>query len=113
MASCVDLAQRYVEAFCGGDLDAMATLLADDFVITGPLYRFDSASAFLDRLRALNAPRAAYEVQSLHGDDEQASVFFQYRLGSLDLLMAMHFTARAGKLANASLVFDSARLPQR
>lgn len=113
MTDCTTLAQHYVRAFCAGDIAHMATLLADDFAIQGPLYRFDSAQAFLDRLRELNAPRADHELLSLHGDANQASVFFRYRLGPMNLLMAMHFSAREGRLDNALLVFDTAALPSR
>lgn len=113
MSDCKELARQYVSAFCTGDLAQMSMLLADDFVIQGPLYRFESARDFLERLGALNAPPADHDLVSLQGDDNHASVFFHYRLGPMDLLMAMHFSAHEGRLHRALLVFDTAKLPKR
>lgn len=113
MSNCLDLARDYIRAFCAGDIDRLTPLLADDFVIQGPLYRFESAAAFLDRLKTLNAPAADCQLLSLQGDDGSASAFFNYRIGPMTLLMAMQFTARDNQLGSALLVFDTAKLPGR
>ena len=109
--SSASLAREYVQCFCDGNVDAMARILADDFHISGPLYEFHGKDAFLDRLRQLNAPKAQYHILGQTDSEEHASVFFQYLLGKLTLVMAMHFTVANGKLTNAILVFDTARLP--
>ena len=106
------LAREYVQCFCDGDVDAMASILSEDFRITGPLYEFHGKQAFLDRLRELNAPKAQFRILGQTASDDHASIFFQYLLGKLTLVMAMHFTVAEGKLRNAILVFDTARLPK-
>ena len=113
MNSCLDLARDYVRAFCRGDTGAMTELLAEDFVIEGPLYRFDTATAFIQRLKQLNPPTADYEVVAEQGDGDRASLFFRYQLGPLEILMAMNFIASNGLLTRALLVFDTAKLPKR
>ena len=106
------LAREYVQCFCDGDVEAMARILSDDFHITVPIYEFHGKQAFLDRLRELNAPQAQYRILGQTASEEHASVFFHYLLGKLQLLMAMHFTIADGKLTDAILVFDTARLPK-
>ncbi|MDF1822659.1 MAG: nuclear transport factor 2 family protein [Alcanivoracaceae bacterium] len=108
-----ELACAYVRAFSEGDLDGLAAVLTEDFCIRGPLYTFTDRAAFLQRLRELNAPKAAFDIVHCQGGNNSASVFFHYRLGALELLMAMHLQIRDGRISEALLVFDTARLPGR
>lgn len=113
------LAQAYVRCFCEAELEALETLLSEDFSIAGPLYTFNDRSSFMARLRTLKAPPASWQIRhciaedSTAGNEANASVFFDYRLGKIELLMAMNLSIRNGQIHEALLVFDTARLPSR
>ena len=113
------LAEAYVRCFCEAELETLETLLSEDFSISGPLYTFNDRAGFMARLRSLKAPPASWHIRhcitedGTAGKEGHASVFFDYRLGKLELLMAMHLSIKDGQIHEALLVFDTARLPSR
>ena len=104
------IALDYLDAFCSGDLTAVAATLADAFSLAGPLGTFDSKRSYIDALRR-NPPQAGRldVIEALEYGDKVA-VFYRYLKPGGGRLIAQLFWLQDGKISKTLLVFDSARL---
>ncbi|MCG8462097.1 MAG: nuclear transport factor 2 family protein [Holophagales bacterium] len=98
---------EFLSAFCDADLERLETLLVEDLVFEGPLFRFDSRAAYLDGLRSSGLERASFEVlRSIRGDEQEA-LLWEYRKARGSLRISQWSRIRGGKIAEIVLVFDA------
>lgn len=102
-----DLALKFVQCFCDGDIDGIKHLLAPDLRFRGPLLAFDSAAAYCDALQKDPPEQCNYRILSLTEGEEQVAVFYELNKDGHTLPIAQLFTIRDGLIAEILLIFDS------
>jgi ketosteroid isomerase-like protein len=110
MASARELLLRYLDAFCAGDVDAVASLLAEDAVFSGPFVPDASRERYVAALRADPPEAASYEMHQLIADETGAAAFFRYDKRGARVNMALFVVAGGGKLTRLRLLFDPREL---
>jgi steroid delta-isomerase-like uncharacterized protein len=117
-ASPVGVAQRYLDAFAGGDPDAVAALVTDDFV-NEHLSELGSGCVGRDEYRRRLPGFLAefgdlrYTVEAISALDRVGEVVARYRLTAtyetmpIDIVGVMWFAVRDGKVARRTDVWDS------
>lgn len=106
-----EIAEKFIACFCAGDIDGLATLLADDLRFTGPFFRFDSSNAYLDSLRNDPPEPGSYRLLSVTEDSDAVSVFYEYDKNGRPMTIAQLFGFRNGRISDILLVFDGSKLP--
>jgi steroid delta-isomerase-like uncharacterized protein len=114
----VAVAQRYLDAFAGGDADAVAALVTDDFV-NEHLSELGSGCVGRDEYRRRLPGFLAefgdlrYTVEAISALDRAGEVVARYRLTAtyetmpIDIVGVMWFAVRDGKVARRTDVWDS------
>lgn len=112
------VAQRYLDAFAGGDPDAVAALVTDDFV-NEHLSELGSGCVGRDEYRRRLPGFLAefgdlrYTVEAISALDRVGEVVARYRLTAtyetmpIDIVGVMWFAVRDGKVARRTDVWDS------
>ena len=101
------IAINFLECFCSGDIQGLATLLADDFQLTGPLYKFSSKDAYLESLADGPPEKCEYRVLSIMGSGDSVSIYYNYQKQAGAITIAQLFQLRNNKISEMLLVFDS------
>lgn len=96
------LAKSFVTSYCEGNIAGLGAVLASDFRLSGPLFRFESKSEYLDSLIGNLQADTNAEIISILGNDVEASVFFRYH----NTIIGQLFKCRNGKIFETLLVFD-------
>ena len=73
-----EVAMEFLRCFCAGDVDGLASLLAEDFQSNGPFYNFSSAEEYLDSLRNDPPEQCGYRVLSLTEGGDSVSIYYDY-----------------------------------
>ena len=102
-----EVAMAYLKHFCAGDVDDLASLLADDLEFKGPFHQFSSSTAYLQSLRDDPLDRCSYRVLSVTEGDDRVSVYYDYQKPKGDLTVAQLFSFTDGKISKMLLVFDA------
>ena len=97
---------EFVRAFCGGDVDALAPLLADDLRFTGPFYQFGSAEEYLAILRDGSLEPNGYRLISVTENEDSVSVYYDYEKSDGTITIAQLFKFRCEKICEILVVFD-------
>ncbi len=101
-----ELALKFIERFCAGDVESLAPLLAADLRFRGPLLRCGSAKTYLKRLRADPPERCGYRVLDVTEEDSSVSVLWVYEKPVRAVTMAQVFRVRGGRIGEIVLVFE-------
>lgn len=109
MTAARDVALAWLRAFCAGDVDAVAALLAPDVHFRGPLHRSDSAAEYVDSLRRDPPERCDCRIHAVIADGEDVAIFYDYLKPAGPVTIAQHFRIRDGLVAGTRLVFDGRR----
>jgi hypothetical protein len=99
----IDLAKAFVTSFCNGSLDGISSVLAEDFNLNGPLFRFSSKDSYIESLKGNLEADPGSEIISITGTENEATVFYSYR----GQLIAQLFRCSDGKINETVLVFDT------
>ncbi len=100
------LARQFIDYFCKADIDSIESLLADRFILKGPLFEFSSRQEYIDSLvDNLEADPKAVTL-SVVSDGNEAAAFFIYNGNTIGQL----FRCEAGKIVETILVFDTQRV---
>lgn len=104
----LQLAQQYMDIFFSGrDLGALRTLFTDDFSFSGPLYKFDSAEAYILALQS-DPPRGFdYEMIRSFEDESCACLVYQFLKPGVSTPMTQLFKVQGDRIRNILLVFDT------
>lgn len=108
MTSPKELSLEFVRAFCDADVDRIASLLTDEFRLSGPFLRADSREEYIQSLRD-RPPETGGEfelLQSFEAEDDTCLIYEYSRSGS-SVLIAQWTRCDAGKIAEMWLIFDS------
>jgi hypothetical protein len=105
-----DIALEFLRCFCEGDISGLEPLLAPDMKFEGPMHAFDSAAAYLERLRQDPPVRCGYKVLCIAEDNESVAVFYDYCKSGKPMKLAQLFTIRELQIHGILLVFDTAAL---
>ena len=101
----------YLDAFYGGDFEAARELLADDVTFRGPFVEVDNAEAFLASAQPLRSIVSGHRLIKQWQDNDQVSTLYEMNLetpaATGSVLVSESNAIREGKIASASLVFDT------
>jgi ketosteroid isomerase-like protein len=101
----------YLDAFYGGDFETVRALLADDLAFRGPFVEVNDADAFLASAEPLRAIVRGHRLIKQWQDNDQVSTLYEMNLGTPSVtgsvLVSEWNAIRDGKVASASLVFDT------
>jgi hypothetical protein len=106
-----DLAMAFIRRFCSGDIDGVASLLAEDLQFSGPFQHFDSRAAYVDTLRNDPPEACGYRVLSLTENEDSVAVFYDYVKSKTTLTIAQLFRFKGQEISNILLVFDGREFP--
>ncbi len=107
----LQLATEYLDLFCeGSDMEKIRDLLTEDCRFEGPFFQSDSASEYIESLKADPPKECAYDLVRAFEDEGSASIFYRFRKPGVSALMAQLFEIKDGKIDRILLVFDSADL---
>jgi hypothetical protein len=101
-----DLAMAFIHRFCSGDIDGVASLLAEDLQFTGPFHQFDSRAAYLESLSRDPPEKCNHRVLSLTENEDGVAVFYDYVKSETALTIAQLFRFRGQKISEILIVFD-------
>ena len=102
------LAEQYMACFYGeAPLASMRAFLADDLIFEGPMFRFNSADAYMQSL--LKEPsNASYELVYQFQTKDSVCFVYKFFKQELETLMSQTFECVEGKIQKIVLIFDSA-----
>lgn len=104
----LDVALRYMEIFFSGrNLERLHEILGDPFEFTGPLYRFDSARAYVESLQADPPEGFAYRLLQTFADGGRVNLIYQFSKPGVETVMSQFFQIRDGRIARTLLIFDT------
>ena len=101
-ATSAELATSFVTSFCAARLDDLSSILAEDFRLSGPLFEFDSRSAYIESLAGDLELDPDAEVLSVIGAGSEAAAFYRYR----GRLIGQLFKCAEERIYATVLVFD-------
>ncbi len=101
-----DLAVKYLEAFCAGNLDRLEALLAEDLRFRGPFYTFKSASEYMDSLRRDPPEECGFKIRSITENESAVAVFYEYQKFDRVVQVAQLFEFKAQRIQDILLIFD-------
>lgn len=101
-----ELAISFVERFCDGDLEAIASLLADELRFRGPFHQFDSRDAYLSCLSDDPLPPSRSHILSVTEHDDHVAVFYEYQKKDGSVTIGQLFKCRDERIIETLLVFD-------
>ena len=104
----LDLALRFVRSFCSGDVPGIEGVLGDDFTLSGPLFKFDSKSAYIRSLEEESLEPARMELIEMFEGENCVALFYRYIKPSGSNVIAQVFWFRNERISRTLLVFDSA-----
>jgi hypothetical protein len=100
-------ALAFVRRFAAGDVDGLASLLAEDVRVAGPHLDVVSRADYLAALQDDPPQPAAARVLSVIGDGDTVAVFWEYEKPERAVTVAQLFRLRGARIAEMHLVFDT------
>ena len=104
----LDIALKYMSIlFAGGDLDELSVILSEDLQFEGPLYRFNSASDYINSLQ--KDPPAGFDYKLIRVFEAAGSVnlIYEFTKGNIRTPMSQLFEFGNGKICRILLIFDT------
>ena len=104
----LELAQKYMDCiFETGSLEKLRSILCDDLVFNGPLYKFRSADSYINSLRNDPPKDFNYRLIKSYGDETAACLLYEFSKPGVSTPMSQLFETRNGKISHILLVFDA------
>lgn len=101
-----EIAERYLQCFCGSDIEGLVPLLAHDLQFTGPFHSFNSAEDYLESLKRDPPEHCDYKILSATENEESVALFYEYRKPKQIMSIAQLFRIETQKIQEILLVFD-------
>ena len=102
----------YLEAFYTGEFDAARRLVTDELSFHGPFVQVEGADQFFASAKPLRQIVAGHRIVRQWKDGDDVLTMYEMQLktpaGEGCVLVSEWNTVRAGKVASAQLVFDTA-----
>ncbi len=70
-----EIAMGFLRCFCAGDVDGLASLLAEDFPLNVPLYQFSSANTYSQSLKSDPPEQCGYWLLSVTEGWDSVSIY--------------------------------------
>ena len=86
-----DVAVKYLDHFCKGDVQGVEATLAKGFHLKGPLFEFESRGAYIASLSDNPLEPATYRILAVTEGDETVSVYYTYDKPSGSNIIAQLF----------------------
>ena len=106
------LVKEHLTAFCAGDFETVATLLADDFSFTGPLRQVDGRDEFLAGAEGLIPIMRGHRLLRQWQDGPEVCSVYELHIespvGSGSVPMSEWDTVADGRIVTARLLYDTA-----
>lgn len=106
------IVDRYLAAFYRGDFDAAHELVSDGLSFRGPFVQVDGADAFFASAQPLRQIVKGHRTVRQWRDGDEVSTLYEMHLetpvGKGSVLTSEWNTVRDGRVASATLVFDTA-----
>ncbi len=104
----LELALIYMDCFYNtGNLEALEKILAPSLVFEGPLFTFDSASAYLTSLRDAPPEGMRFELLQAFENQDQVCLIYQFSKADISVPMAQSFKITNNKISKIRLIFDT------
>ncbi len=104
-----EVALDFVHRFCAGDVDGLASLLADDLRLRGPYLEIDSKKDYLAALSADPPEPTRYRLLSVTEDEGHVAIFYDYEKPDATTCVAQLLRVRDGLVSEIRVVFDTRR----
>ncbi len=101
-----EIAIKYLNKFCKGEIDDLEPLLAPDFSFTGTLNSYSSAKKYLASLRDDPPELCDYNVISITENDDFVGLFYEYVKPDQVMRIAQLFKIKNQLIHEVLLVFD-------
>lgn len=98
---------EFLRYFCGGDIDGLETLLAEDLQFSGPYHHFGSRYAYIQSLKDAPPEKCGYRVLSLAANGDDVCVFYDYEKGDQSITVAQLCKFKDRRIGEILLVFDA------
>lgn len=98
-----EVAEKFVRLFCGGNIESLESVIAENFRLQGPLLQTESKAEYLASLSGNLAPDPEAKILASFGNAEKAAVFYTYQGNTIGQL----FSCSEGFVYETTLVFDS------
>ena len=103
-----ETAIEYLDRFSAADIEGIASLLAEEFSFSGPLYEFSTKIAYLDCLRSDPPTECDLKVVSITESNDEVAIFYEYAGTRGPLNVAQRFRIKDNLIHETHLVFDTA-----
>ena len=100
-------AMAFLNCFCGGDVDGLADLLAEDLQFKGPLYEFNARDAYLECLRNDPPGKFSHRVLNVTESEDCVSIYYDYQKPNGAITIAQLFQFKNQIISEILLVFDA------
>ncbi len=97
---------EFLRCFCGGDIDGLKPLLAEDLQFSGPYHHFGSRYAYIQSLKEDRPVKCGYRVLSLAESGDDVCVFYDYEKGDRSITVAQLCKFKGREIGEILLVFD-------
>ncbi|MFJ2303506.1 nuclear transport factor 2 family protein [Streptomyces sp. NPDC087787] len=111
--SAAGVAETYVRAWLGGDVEKAMGLIADDIVCQAPSGPVRGADAYRQFLAPFAGMLISGELLGVFGDDNSAAIVYTVDLPfAKDFRGAEYLTVEDGRITHAVSIFDRAPMMQ-
>lgn len=100
------LVTEFLTHFCAQDIEALGALLAENFGMEGPLFRFHSREEYLASVSHDAKEERDFRILRMFEDGDEVMVLYRFTKPGVDTMMAQLFRFRDGLIAETVLVFD-------
>ncbi len=97
---------EFLRCFCAGDVNGLASLLADDLRFKGPFHEFNSSKAYVDALTTDPPGKCGCVALSVTENADSVSIYYDYERGDRTITIAQLFKFKKRKISEILLVFD-------
>ena len=99
-----------MDIFYGGrDLDELYAIFGQEFRFDGPFYSFESASRYVESLKADPPVGCAYELCKAFEDGNVVNLIYDFIKDDIRTPMSQLFEIRDNRIVNILLIFDTAK----
>lgn len=101
------IALKYLECFCAGDVDGIADFYTSDLNFSGTLMQFDNAQDYFRVLKNDPPVPAKYRLVCLIGEGDEIAMFYDYIKPEDTVRIAQLLKFRNGKICEDHVIFDA------
>ncbi len=73
-----NIALEFLKCFCSGNINALRTLLSEDFQFKGPFLQSNSRDEYITVLEKDKPEKCDFSVLKVFEDDEGVCIFYEY-----------------------------------